>query len=227
MASIHAGGTRLCRHDAQITRRSAAGGRHLESDHAAADRCRFGLNGHGRCELARADGADDGRHLGARNARAQLAGGCRRRDVDRRQGHDGCRQDDGADGDRSVVESGAHSDVRAPTSTRAAGRTSNTRRDLAIASRRSTTASSSPGTGVPGHPALGTGRHASFAVHCCCARCLISPPSAACSALRFAAGLAAFVAFAAFRLLRCLRYLSGRAHPADSVRPFDLAAPAR
>ena len=50
-----------------------------------------------RRELEGADRADDGRDVGARHPGAQLAGGGVRRHVDRREGDDGGREDDGAD----------------------------------------------------------------------------------------------------------------------------------
>lgn len=59
-------------------------------------------------ELARAHRAVDRRNLGTWHARAQLAGGRRRRHVDWRQGDDGCREGHGADGDGSVLGSRAH-----------------------------------------------------------------------------------------------------------------------
>ena len=56
----------------------------------------------GRRELARADRVDDGGDLGAGHAGAQLAGRGRRRHGHRREGDGGGREDDGADGDRSL-----------------------------------------------------------------------------------------------------------------------------
>jgi hypothetical protein len=94
-------------------------------------RCAERVDGHGRRELARADGAVECRDVGPRHTRAFVAGGCRRRDGYRCEGDDGRREDDDVDGDGSVHRSATHREGARGLRESARARTSSTTTRLA------------------------------------------------------------------------------------------------